>query len=85
MEEKKHYLVKDLIQDLLKCDQNAIVATNTSNFEQGNSMIPGRAVHQFKGEIAKKTFRDAFDYQNYQSDVVNFNENGEQKFIIIAS
>lgn len=77
--------VKELIKKLQKLDQNAIVVVTTDNFEQGNSKKQAKYIHEFKGDIVKESFRDAFDGGSYSSEVVRWdNEKGKTKFIQIT-
>jgi arylsulfatase A-like enzyme len=76
--------VKELIKKLQELDQNAIVVVTTDNFEQGNSKKQAKHIHEFKGEIVKKGFRDAFDGESYTSEVVRWDESGKIKFVQIT-
>jgi len=77
--------VKELIDKLQKLDQNAIVVVTTDNFEQGHSKKQARGVHEFKGDIVRENFRDAFDGGSYTSEVVRWDdEKGKIKFIQIT-
>jgi len=76
--------VKDLIKKLEKLDQNAIVVVTTDNFEQGHSKKEAKYIYEFKGDIVKESFRDAFDGGSYSSDVVRHDDKGKKKFIQIT-
>ena len=64
------YKVKDLVKDLLKLDQNAVVVKTTDNFEQGQSTVLASSLDVFDGTLEKQSFRDAFDGGSYSSEVV---------------
>lgn len=76
--------VKDLVKKLEALDQNAIVVVTTDNFEQGHSNIEAKGIREFKGEIVKESFRDAFDGGSYSSDVVRYDDKGKKKFVQIT-
>lgn len=77
--------VKELIKNLKKFDQNATVVVTTDNFEQGNSKKEAKGIYEFKGDIVKKSFRDAFDGGSYSSDVVKWDDkNGKINFVEIT-
>lgn len=76
--------VKDLIKKLGDVDQDAEVVVTTSNFEQGNSKIPASYVHTYKGEVVSERFRDAFDNETYNTDVIRRRDNGSKNFVEIT-
>jgi len=77
--------VKELIDKLQKLDQDSIVVVTTDNFEQGHSKKQARSVYEFKGDIVRENFRDAFDGGSYTSEVVRWDdEKGKIKFIQIT-
>lgn len=75
---------KDLIKELKKLDPEAEVIVTSSNFEQNNAKVPVSFIHQYN-EGSKKTqqFRDAFDYETYNKEVVSI-IGGDLKVILIA-
>lgn len=64
------YKVKDLVKELLKLDQNAVVVKTTDNFEQGQSEVEASGVEEFEGVLSNENFRDAFDGGTYTKKVV---------------
>lgn len=81
----KTLTVKDLIKKLeaLK-DQDAIVVVTTDNFEQGQSKIPVSRLFEFKGELKREGFRDAFDGGSYSKEIASFDEKGKTNFVQIS-
>lgn len=76
--------VSQLIEKLQKIEnQNAVVVVTSSNFELNNSQIPAKSLYQFKGEIKKEGFRDAFDGGSYSTNVVRRDEKGKTDFVEI--
>lgn len=77
--------VKDLIKKLEAIDQEAIVVVTSDNFEQGNAKKQAKYIREFKGDIVKEVFRDAFDGDSYTSEVVRWDdEKGKTKFVQIT-
>jgi hypothetical protein len=60
--------VKDLIEKLKEMDPEAIVITQSDNFEMNGSDVPISLVHQYETGSTKITkFWDAFDGGSYDS------------------
>jgi len=68
--------VRELMEKLSKLDPELTVVVTSSNFEQNHAKKVAGGVMTFKGKIATETFRDAFDYETYESEVVRW-EPGE--------
>jgi len=62
--------VGELIAKLQKLPQEMQVVVTSSNFEQNHAMKKAERIHTFHGKVESRTFRDAFDYEYYDSDVV---------------
>lgn len=75
---------KELIEKLKTIDPDSIVVVTTSNFEQVQSKVEATNLFEFKGELAKESFRDAFDGGTYDKKVVKFNEKGKTNFVQIT-
>jgi len=76
--------VGELVEKLLKIEnQETLVVVTSSNFELRDSRIPASMIHQFKGQIKKEGFRDAFDGTDYSTDVVQRNDDGKTDFLEI--
>lgn len=73
---------KDLAAILLQNPEDE-VCVPTSNFEQGNNLKAARGTYRFKGDLGKRHFRDAFDRENYTSEVVE--PEGNTMFVQITS
>ncbi len=67
----KYVTARELAEELLK-NPDDIVCSVSDNFEQGNAVLPKKYVslHRYKGKVEPRRFRDAFDGENYSSDVV---------------
>ena len=62
--------VKDLIEKLLELDPEAEVITQSTNFELRGAEVELSRVHQYDtGKKETRTFRDAFDYEEYEKEV----------------
>lgn len=74
---------RELAEELMK-NPDDIICRTTDNFEQGHSTIPMTylSLSRFEGVIEKQTFRDAFDGETYQSNVVTMKA-GDKMFIKI--
>lgn len=76
--------VGKLIEKLQKFEnQDAVVVVTSSNFELNQSTIPASHIHQFKGKIESRTFRDAFDGGSYNTNVITRSDDGDTEFIQI--
>ena len=76
--------VKDIIELLSKYPPDTIVIRKSDNFEQGGSYVDMRgSVSLYRAKKKKENFRDAFDYETYQSEVWKlFEEDGQDVLII---
>jgi len=81
---KKYITAKELAEELLK-HPNDIVCSVSDNFELRGSKVPKTSVylHRFKGNITEESFTDAFDYTDYSTDVVEFDNKGKKNFVQI--
>ncbi len=76
--------VKEIIEKLQQCDPEATVITSSSNFELRNADIEVTCVHQYDtGKKEIRTFTDAFDYEDYDTEIWTIVE-GEEKIVYIA-
>jgi hypothetical protein len=70
------YMTAKALAALLLEHPDDIVGVPTSNFEQGNSIIPKGAgtsgLHRYYAKIEKQGFHDAFDGENYSSEVIQY-------------
>jgi hypothetical protein len=67
---------KDLAKKLMENPEAEVIVTS-DNFELNGNMIPVSSVHPYKGRIESKQFRDAFDYEYYNTNVFVWDENGK--------
>ena len=78
MPQKKEfkYMTAKALAALLLEHPDDIVGVPTNNFEQGNSIIPKGAgtagLFRYYAKIEKQGFRDAFDGENYSSEVIQY-------------
>ena len=70
--------VGELIEKLKKLDPSIEVAITSSNFEQNNAMKKAGGVRTFHGKVETRTFRDAFDYETYDSEIVTHSGSNEK-------
>ena len=75
--------VKEMIEKLSKLDPNAILVNSSNNFEKKGATVPITSLYEFDGKIEKRKFRDAFDGEIYESDVVSMVD-GKDKFVMIS-
>lgn len=76
--------VKDAIKELQKLDPNATLIVTSSNFELKYSKIKVSSIHQYdEGLVKKEGFRDAFDGENYSTEVWNI-IGGKEKVVLIS-
>jgi hypothetical protein len=73
--------VKELIQHLLKADPNAEVTMTSDNFELNHSIVSTSGIREFNGRLEKRTFRDGFDNETYQKEIIVWDDKGKQKFV----
>jgi len=78
--------VKQLIERLSKLDPEMLIAVPTDNFEQGQNMKQAKGVRTFCGKIELRTFRDAFDGESYDSEIVShvFDEEKDHNFVALT-
>lgn len=76
--------VKDLLKKLEALDQESTVVVTSENFEQNGAKKQARGIFEFKGNIVKEQFRDAFDGDSYSSEVVKWDDNGKINFVQIT-
>lgn len=75
--------VSELVEKLLKLDQEATVLVTTDNFEMGNREIEAKYVSQYDtGQKRTQGFRDAFDGGSY-SVIVWSTIGGKEKVVTI--
>lgn len=70
--------VKELVEQLLKEDQEATVVKTSSNFELNGATVEVKSINACKATKAREGFRDAFDGGSYSTEVWNLfsgNEN----------
>lgn len=76
----KSITVADLIKQLQELPQDALVAKVSHNFELKGALVGVRGVSLFAGRIEKEKFTDAFDYIDYETEVIR-RDNGTMKFV----
>ena len=77
-------LVEELIELLKGCDPKATVIVTSSNFELRGADVAVSQVHQYnEGHKETKTFRDAFDYEDYDKEVYSI-RGGNEKVVFIG-
>lgn len=60
--------VKELVEQLLKFDQEATVITRSDNFELNGASVELKYVSEYKtGSTQSESFRDAFDGGRYST------------------
>jgi hypothetical protein len=75
--------VKELIEKLLKEDQEATVVKTSDNFELNGATVEVNGFYSTTATKVKRNFRDAFDGESYDSDVWSLLSNGDTKIIKI--
>lgn len=61
--------VKELVEQLLKEDQEATVVKTSDNFELNHAIVEVQTIGVYKGNKVNKSFYDAFDGESYNKDV----------------
>ncbi len=81
---KKFITARELAEELLK-NPDDIVCSVSNNFELNGATVPKTSIylHRFDGEVKSRGFRDAFDGDSYNTDVVSYNEKCTTKFVQI--
>lgn len=72
---------KELIK-ILKENLEAEVVVTTSNFEQGHSNVALTNVSRWKMKRVSKRFIDAFDHGQYNADVYELSDAGQEVFVL---
>lgn len=76
--------VKDLIEKLKECDQNATVIVTSSNYELRGARVEASGPHQYNEGIRKvETFTDDFDYEDYSKEVWSI-VGGKEPVVVIS-
>ena len=69
--------VKDLIKELKKYPPSAKIVMVSSNFELNGSYVDANVVSMRKYKKTKRTFTDAFDYEQYEKEIYVPSVDGE--------
>lgn len=69
--------VKELIKELNKFPQDAIVLVTSTNFELNYSDVALSYIYAIPAKKIKREFRDAFDGESYHKDIYVYDENGD--------
>ena len=77
--------VRELIQELQKIEnQDTKIVVTSGNFELNGADVEASHIHKFKGKVVTKNCMDAFDYERYTTEVVEFtDEDTDEDFIRI--
>lgn len=58
--------VKQLIKELKKVNQNAVIVGRSDNFEKRGDVVKLSGLHLELMEEVNRKYRDAFDYEEYE-------------------
>ena len=72
---------KELIK-ILQEDPEAEVVVTTGNFEMGHSKVRLDHVLKWRMKNVRRIFRDAFDGDQYSSEVFEIDEKGKETFVL---
>lgn len=75
--------VGELIDKLKAMNQEAEIVTSSDNFEMNYATIKATHVAEYKGKRLKRKFRDAFDYEIYETEVFDL-FNGDEPLVKIS-
>jgi len=74
---------KELAEKLMKNPEAEVVITS-DNFELNGATIPVTNVYPFNGKLESKTFTDAFDHEDYNTDVIIWDSKADTIFLKIS-
>jgi len=78
------YMTAEDLAVLLLQNPKDVVCVTSDNFELSGAIVPQRKLGElvrYPGELKKQTFRDAFDGESYQKDVVRLKKDGKTNFV----